>query len=474
MAEAYQEAKQKHQSGAAGTKAKWPAEFRNRETGKVYTPHSEAERNFVYSDLPRNGLAKGGEGAGKSVSGIIKNLNRLRRGCNGIMVSPDFEHFKKSLWPEFRRWCPVDVLVEKDRYRLGLDWEARQPFELHFHSEPGNIATLYCGGIEDPASWEGPNVGFAHLDEARRKKNADALKVLSGRVRIPGPNGEPPQLYFTTTPRKNWLFDYFGPVKENDTRKEFKENSLVVTLFTEDNERAGNLEQGYTAMRGQSLTESEKRVLLYAEWEDIDDVERFLPNIILWDSCKEVLPPLTVHEPMVIAIDAATGRVGAVSDCFGLLGLTRHPNRPDDVAVRVIAKWQAKAGQQIDFDGTPDNPGPLTMITKLCADWNVVQVCYDPTELRYAATKLKDIVWTKEFSQSNLRAESDKQLLDLIIQRRIAHDGNEDLHEHIDNCDRRADPQDRKMRIVKREDGLKIDLAICLSMGSYEVLRLPL
>ena len=110
------------------------------------------------------------------------------------------------------------MVVERERYRQSESWVAGGPFELHFNSEQNTISTLYCGGIKDPSGWEGPNVSFAHLDEIRRHRKADALKVLDGRVRIPGPHGEIPQLWVTTTPRKHWLFDYFGPLKDNDER----------------------------------------------------------------------------------------------------------------------------------------------------------------------------------------------------------------------------------------------------------------
>lgn len=189
-------------------------QYVNRETGRVYTPHNENEREFVYTDGPRYRLVKGGEGSGKSVSGIIKDLNRVRRGMNGVMGSPDFEHFKKSLWSEFRRWCDPEFVVEKDRYRLSQVWEPQKQFELHFHTiYDGGIATLYCGGFDDPTGWEGPNINFAHFDEARRHQDPAMLKVLDGRVRIPGLLGEPPQIYLTTTPSKHWLFDYFGDIE---------------------------------------------------------------------------------------------------------------------------------------------------------------------------------------------------------------------------------------------------------------------
>lgn len=398
-------------------------------------------------------------------------------GANGILCSPDFEHFKRSLWPEFRRWCPIECVVEKERYRFSADWEPSRPFEIHFMPEATkNLSTLYCGGIDDPGAWEGPNVNFAHLDEARRKKDAGALKVLDGRVRIPGPHGESPQLYLTTTPRKNWLYEYFGPAGKDDIRVAFKADSLVVTLLTEDNERAGNLEAGYTQKRGQSLTESEKRVLLNAEWEDIDEAESFLPSMALWDAIQEKLPALGNREPLVIAMDGATGRTDSKSDCFGIVGVTRHPTRRDDVAARLAAKWQAQAGQHIDFEGTDERPGPLKFLRSLCKAYNVVQICYDPSELHYAAQVLnkESIAWLKEFPQGAQRGESDKQLLDLIMQRRLAHDGNVDLREHVSNANQKKDAQDKKLRIVKREESMKIDLCVCLSMATFESLRLNL
>lgn len=451
--------------------ATWPSEFVNAETGRVYAPHHVGEREFVEADGPRYGLAKGGEGGGKSVAGIVKNLNRLRRGCSGIMVSPDFEHFKKSLWPEFRRWCPPAALFEKDRYRLAAEWEATRPFELHFRAENDAVATLYCGGIEDPSGWEGPNVNFAHLDEARRHRTPAALKVLDGRVRIPGPGGVAPQLYLTTTPAKHWLYEYFGPLLNDDPRAAFKADARVVTLLTADNERAGNLEQGFTQKRRQSLTESEARVLLEAEWEDIDTASRFLPSMTMWDACQEALPPLGPREPLVIALDA-----GVSNDSFGMVGVTRHPLRRSDVAPRFIQEWRPPAKGTLDFRGTEDLPGPEMVLRRLCANYNVVQVPYDPYQLVDMANRMsgEGVAWFRPFSQGADRLEADKQLLDLITQRRLAHDGNAALRTHIDNADRKPDPETRKLRIVKREGALKVDLAVALSMACAECLRLDL
>jgi hypothetical protein len=385
-----------------------------------------------------------------------------------------------------------------------------------------NRAELHGAGIERPRSLEGPNINFAHFDEARLHPDEKALTVLDGRIRIPGKNSEPPQMWFTTTPAKNWLFTYFGPlqcrcpecgdievaISEGDELKcpvcgnydiavtdpyaGFKEDARVVTLYTEDNEI--NTFEGFADKRGQSLTEKEKRVLLQAEWEDLTDGEPFLPTILWWDTCKEDLPPLEKDEQLVISLDAATGRSATDSDCFAIIGTTRHPDpkQYDKVAVRIAESWQARPGEKIDYLGTPENPGPERFLLRLCGyeitdlgiyhydeklAHNVMVVAFDPTELHDMAQRLythEGIVWFEEFSQGNQRLEADRQLLELIKSRRIIHNGDEKLREHIRNADRKLDSTGRHMRIVKRNDSQKIDLAVALSMASYMTLHLNL
>ena len=454
----------------------WPLVYVNSETGSIYTPHHNRERDAVYNDTIRYTLFRGGEGSGKTTAGVVKTLNRLRRGCNGAMVSPDFEHLKKSLWPEFRRWCPWQRVIEKHRYRQSIDWTPSGTFELVFDNAIGGQSVLICGGAKESeiGSWEGPNLNFVHLDEMRRHKLPVALKVFDGRVRIPGPNGELPQLWLTTTPRKHWLFDYFGPLQEKDKFADFKRDALDVLLLTTEN--ANHLSHDFVKQRAQTLTAAEARVLLNAEWEDIEDAQRFLPSMVWWDDCREDLPQLTQYEPMVLALDAATGRVDGQSDCFAIVGITRHPADNERVAVRFVQTWQARAGGKIDFQGDEDNPGPELVVRQLCERFNVLCVVYDPAQLHDMANRLgkEGVAWFNEFPQGAMRLEADRALLDLITQKRIAHDGNETLREHIDNADRKTDEDGHRLRIVKRVESEKIDGAVCTSMAAYKILRLNL
>lgn len=400
--------------------------------------------------------------------------------------SPNLPHFKRSLWPEFRRWCPWDQVVEGHQRFGKLDWEPHEPFTIVFK----NNTTLHCAGTEKPGSLEGPNLNFVYFDEARHHPDDKVLKVVDGRVRIPGPKGEPPQIWLTTTPAMNWLYTYFGPIDpEGDPYESFKRNSRVITLSTKENEI--NTFDGFSENRSQSLTEKEARVLLDAEWEDLTEGQPFLPDMIWWDNCREDIPPLTRNEQLVIALDAATGRTVTSSDCFAIVGVTRHPDprrRETDVAIRYSKVWQVKPGKKLDYQGDEYNPGPERELLRLCGyvyegdsivykpglGFNVVVIVYDPKELHDMAMRLyrAGVGWFKEFGQGAQRNESDRQLLDLIQQRRLAHNGDAELRKHIQNADRKTDDSGGALRIVKRTDSQKIDLAVDTSMACYEALRL--
>ncbi len=264
-----------------------------------------------------------------------------------------------------------------------------------------------------------------------------------------------------------------------DSHLDFKLDAACITLRTKDNEDAGNLAEGYTKQRGQSLSEREKRVNLEAEWESDEETERFLDDMMFWDRLRETLPPLTDKEPMVLAIDAATGRANEPSDCLAFVGVTRHPIRHDEAAVRYVRVWQEKAGRKISFTG--NETSPKGTLQRLIEDYNVITVVYDESEMRFMVQEMIQegvaARW-KPFPQGTGtigrpgRGISDKQLLDAIIQKNIWHDGNPILRQHIDNADRKMDGQDRKIRIVKRLNSKKVDCVVALSMAYVEAMRL--
>lgn len=206
------------------------------------------------------------------------------------------------------------------------------------------------------------------------------------------------------------------------------------------------------------------------------EVNAFLPSISLWDACQEVLPPLGAHEPCILALDAAES-----NDTFGSLLISRHPTEPRRLAVRYVRAYAPTPGVPLDFDAIEGD------VRDLVARYAVRALVYDPfllgqTVRRLAKPRERDEdpmpipTPCEKFPQGSMRLESDKGLLDMTLRRDIAHDGNPELRAHMANANKKLDSESRKLRIVKREYKLKIDLAVCLSMGAHvaqQVLSAP-
>jgi phage terminase large subunit-like protein len=204
----------------------------------------------------------------------------------------------------------------------------------------------------------------------------------------------------------------------------------------------------------------------------VTSTETFVP-MEWFDACRRDKWPAIDQKrhPMIIALDA-----GVSSDTFGLTMGCRHPENHNDVMVWYSQKWTPQPGRTIDFHGTPDNPGPELVMERLIKEYNIIQVCYDAYQLHDLAMRHRQLgeAWFRAFNQGNDRLLADSQLRDLIRDRRFWHRGEPDLREHAQNADAKVDEQDHKIRIVKRAPNLKIDLLVCTSMMSHELLRLNL
>ena len=180
----------------------------------------------------------------------------------------------------------------------------------------------------------------------------------------------------------------------------------------------------------------------------------------------------TTRHPMIVAMDAATS-----NDNFAIWMGCRHPTKPDEILTIYAKKWTpSKHTGKIEFVGTEDKPGPEMALRDLIKRFNVIQVAFDPYQLFDMSSRLKQegLAWFRSFNQGTDRLVADSQLRDLIRDRRFWHRGEADLMEHFSNANAKIDDQDSKIRIVKRADRLKIDLAVAASMGSHELLRLNL
>lgn len=195
-------------------------------------------------------------------------------------------------------------------------------------------------------------------------------------------------------------------------------------------------------------------------------VSSFIP-VEWWNACYEQLPVPTIHEPMVLGVDAAVS-----SDCCAIVGVTRHPARNEDVAVRLCRVWTPPTNGKIDLDVTVKQS-----LIELCRTHNVVQIAYDPYQLHSIMTDLTKagVAWCRPFSQGESRMIADKQLYDLIKTRHLSHIGHPDMADHIKNAAAKQNKdEDTKLRIVKKIADQKIDSVIACSMAVAECRRLLL
>lgn len=272
--------------------------------------------------------------------------------------------------------------------------------------------------------------------------------------------------------------------------------SDILPFFADYRQRPGR-DQGWRENESGKRTVQGLRFFAPESPEDAlsgEDSQTFIP-IELWDACKEELPPFTPEAlgktPVFLSVDAAS-----THDCFGVMAITRHPERPQDVALRAARKWTPPPG------GTIQYVGPESYIRAIvaggCAEghyqgqgfkredceacqkgvlmpaYNVVVIVFDPYQLVDMMQGInRDLgVWTVPFDQISKRLKSDRLLYDLIIQKRIAHPGIMVVREHIQNAKAKLQKgEDSKLRMEKKALNKKIDLAVTLSMGAYECLE---
>jgi phage terminase large subunit-like protein len=225
--------------------------------------------------------------------------------------------------------------------------------------------------------------------------------------------------------------------------------------------------EGYYAQEAANLLPNEFARVHRNEWAQSS--EAFIP-LEWWQACKRELPAERKSEAWVIAMDA-----GVSNDCFGLVAVSRSGGK---TIPRYVRKWVPPKGGKIEFslpDGSPpeSDETPAGELRRLVRSHNVVSVVYDPYQLHDLATRMKRklVAYFREFPQGMDRLVADKALRDAIRDQGVLHDGNPDLTEHITNANAEA-AGDNKLRMVKRSQDKKIDLAVCLSMANFEAVRM--
>lgn len=179
-----------------------------------------------------------------------------------------------------------------------------------------------------------------------------------------------------------------------------------------------------------------------------------------WEACRGAIPPYA-GESCVVAMDAAV-----VDDCFAITMMSKTIGK-DEYIVRYAQKWTAPLGGKIDF------AEPEAELRKLCKNFGVIQVAYDAYQLEALSMRLmqEGLAYFYSFSQGSKRLVADKQLYDGIRDRRIVHDGNADLTDHVLNANASTvTGVIDQLRLIKRAQHMKIDLAVALSMNFSEML----
>lgn len=220
----------------------------------------------------------------------------------------------------------------------------------------------------------------------------------------------------------------------------------------------------YYAQQTKELTDSEFKRVHRNEWQS--STQKFIPDIH-WQQCQTELQSLKPKEKLILAVD-----VGLSDDYFALIGVNKIRGK---IAVRVVRIWKPTKGKKLLFtnptsDKRKDVEYPTGFIKTLAKQYKILVVRYDP----YQAEKLaEDMVRNRicnweSFSQLAEREKADSYLYRLIRDRDIIHADNSELTQHIKNADAQHKGENR-LRIVKRSQSLKVDLAVALSMAVYTV-----
>lgn len=191
------------------------------------------------------------------------------------------------------------------------------------------------------------------------------------------------------------------------------------------------------------------------------------------------MPPLDRRTPVIIGVDAAVS--GACAAC---VMVSRNPwgdRQKTNTLIRAVRIWEPPSGGTIDLSETIGNT-----VLEWVKNYNVVEVAYDEYQLHQMMTDFRRRgVGTRfyKFGQVTPRYVADKQFYDMVVQKRIWHDGHSGLRAHIDNA--MAKTSGEKFRFVTEDSGKSstyvgtrthkpIDALVAASMANAECMRLIL
>jgi len=181
----------------------------------------------------------------------------------------------------------------------------------------------------------------------------------------------------------------------------------------------------------------------------------------MWEQCQRELTSPPKNVKWVFAADA-----GVSNDLFAIVGVYRRDEVVDGkrkilIYPGYVNVWKAPTGGKIDFRE------PEAEIRRILKAYPVIEFNYDPYQMHSLMTRLQSEtnVHMRPFNQGTDRVRADKQFYDMILEERLQHDGNVILTEHVLNADADINKQENKLRLIKRQEHLKIDVAVAASMA---------
>lgn len=218
----------------------------------------------------------------------------------------------------------------------------------------------------------------------------------------------------------------------------------------------------YYADQRVTLTAPEYRRIHRNQWTTSENI---FVNYHWWENCRDAaLPAVDPDEELVVAIDAATDE-----DAFAIVAVARDPRNPTKDGALVLRYWDVWYPKQLKNEGEGGKftyEEPKAMLRWLANHRNVVQFAYDPYQMKDTADELEKegLGWFAPFGQQVERSIADKMFHDIIRAGTFKHQADHRLDSHIKNANAKTESRSR-MRIVKRKDHLKIDLAVAASMA---------
>ena len=295
----------------------------------------QKQHDFVMAAEPFPAYV-GGVGSGKTRGGVVKDLLYLTAHPKalGLLTAPTFPMLRDST------------------LRTALETFPKGSYEFHkveMRLEMTNGSELLLRSTDEPEHLRGPNLAFAHMDEAALS-HWDAFKIIQGRLRQ---EGMPHQLWITTTPKGfNWVYLEFA--------REIRPDYRLITCSARENpyltpEFLRHLQESYTGEF--ALQEIEGRFVLVGgqAFFNVKSLEAMLGDCREPAETKQGGLVRVWRKPVVAAKyvgfgDVCWGHAGAYS-CFAL------------------ADWQT--GEQVaEIYGRPEHDEYALAITDLTAEYN--------------------------------------------------------------------------------------------------------